>query len=68
LNEKESKVAKYCKTCDKVWLLIVASNEFLSSQFTPDSRLAQMQFTSSFDRVFVLEEPQNTIHEFQIAH
>jgi hypothetical protein len=68
LDEKKSKVIEYRKTCGEIWLLIVASREFFSSQFTPDSRLAQMRFTSSFDRVFLLEEPQNTIHEFQIAH
>ena len=68
LDEKESKVTEYRKTCEEVWLLIVASRDFLSSQFTPDSRLAQMQFTSSFDRVFLLEEPQNTFHEFQIIN
>jgi len=67
LDEKESKVTEYRKTCDEVWLLLVASSEFLSSQFTPDSSLEKMQFTSSFDRVFLLEEPRNTIHEFQIA-
>jgi hypothetical protein len=67
LDEKESKVTEYRKACDEVWLLIVASRDFFSSQFTPDSRLAQMQFASSFDRVFLLEEPQNTTHEFRIA-
>jgi hypothetical protein len=66
LDEKESRVADYRKTCDKVWLLIVASSDFFSSQFTPDSRLGQMKFKSSFGRIFLLEEPQNTIHEFQI--
>jgi hypothetical protein len=67
LDEKESRVIEYRKTCDGVWLLIIASRDFFSSQFTPDSRLAQIRFNSSFDRVFLLEEPQNTIHEFQIA-
>jgi len=67
LDEKESRVADYRKMCDKVWLLIVASRECFSSQYTRDSRLAQMQFNSSFDRVFLLEEPQNTIHEFQVG-
>lgn len=67
LDEKESKVTEYRRACESVWLLIVANSEFFSSQFTPDSRLAQMRFTSSFDRVFLLEEPQHTFHEFQIA-
>lgn len=67
LDEKESKVIDYRTVCENVWLLIVATREFLSSEFTPDSRLARMQFTSSFNRVFLLEEPQNIIHEFQIA-
>jgi hypothetical protein len=67
LDEKASKVIEYRKGCDEVWLLIVASRDFLSSQFTPDSRLAEIRFNSSFDRVFLLEEPQNTIHEFRIA-
>ncbi len=66
LDEKESKVADYRKRCAKVWLLIVASHDFFSSQFTPDSRLAGMKFKSSFDRVFLMEEPQETVHEFQI--
>lgn len=66
LDEKEPRVIDYRKTCEKVWLLIVASREFFSSQFTPDSSLGRMKFNSSFDRVFLLEEPQNAIHEFQI--
>jgi hypothetical protein len=67
LDEKESKVREYRKICDEVWLLIVASSDFFSSQFTLDSRIAQMQLTSSFDRVFLLEEPENAIHEFETA-
>jgi hypothetical protein len=66
LNDKESKVAGYRRTCNRVWLLIVASNDYFSSQFTSDSQLAQMEFDSSFDRVFLLEEPQKRIHEFQV--
>jgi hypothetical protein len=66
LNEKESKVAGYRKTCAQVWLLIVANSDYFSSQFTSDSRLVQLQFDSSFGRVFLLEEPQNRIYEFQV--
>ena len=66
LNEKESKVTGYRKTCDQVWLLIVASSGYFSSQFTSDSQLVQMKFDSSFDRIFLLEEPQNRIHEFRV--
>ena len=67
LDEKESRVIVYRKTCDNVWLLIVASSKYFSSQFMPNSRLGQMKFNSSFDRIFLLEEPQNKIHEFQIG-
>jgi hypothetical protein len=66
LDDKESRVIDYRKACDKIWLLIVANSNFFSSQFTPDSRLGQTKFNSSFNRVFLLEEPKNTIHEFQI--
>lgn len=66
LDEKEPRVIEYRKTCNAVWLLIVANAEFFSSQFTSDSHLNQMRFNTSFDRVFLLEEPQSTIHEFQI--
>lgn len=67
LDEKESKVIDYRKACNRVWLLIAANGNFFSSQFTPESRLGQMKFNSSFDRIFLIEEPQNRIHEFQIA-
>lgn len=66
LNAKESKVAGYRKTCDRVWLLIVASSEYFSSRFTPSSDVVQTKFDSSFGRVFLLEEPRNRVHEFQL--
>lgn len=66
LDEKESRIVEYRKKCDSVWLLIVANGAFFSSQFTLDSRLKKAAFETSFDRVFLLEEPQNTVHEFYV--
>jgi len=65
LDEKESKVSEYRKTCQTVWLLIVADRNFFSSTFSFEPNLLQMTFQSSFDRVFLLDEPQNSIYEFK---
>jgi len=65
LDEKESKVSEYRKTCQTVWLLIIADRAFFSSQFSPESNLSQTTFHSSFDRVFLLDEPQNSVYEFK---
>ena len=66
LDDKESRVSGYRQSCNRVWLLIVADRNFFSSQFTPNLSLSQIRFTSSFDRAFLLKEPQNQIYEFQI--
>jgi len=65
LDEKESKVSEYRKTCQSVWLLIIADRNFFSSTFSFEPNLLQMTFHSSFDRVFLLDEPQNSIYEFK---
>lgn len=63
LDEKESKIAGYRQFCRDLWLLIIADRAFFSSQFSPHPNLSQMTFASSFDRVFLLDEP--SIHEFK---
>jgi hypothetical protein len=65
LDEKESKVSEYRKTCQTVWLLIIADRNFFSAEFSFEPNLLQMKFNSSFDRVFLLDEPQNSIYEFK---
>jgi hypothetical protein len=65
LDEKESKVSGYRKTCQSVWLLVIADRNVFSSTFSFDPKLLQMTFQSSFDRVFLIDEPQNTIYEFK---
>ena len=66
LNEKEKKVAEYRKYCQKIWLLIVSDAEFFSSRFFQDDKLQCATFNSSFDRVFLLDEVRNSIHEFKV--
>jgi hypothetical protein len=65
LDEKEFKIAGYRRFCQKLWGLIIADRTFFSSQFSPHPKLLQMTFHSSFDRVFLLDEPQNLIYEFK---
>ena len=65
LDEKESKVSEYRKTCQTVWLLIIADRNFFSSAFSFEPNLLRITFQSSFDRVFLLDEPQNSIYEFK---
>lgn len=65
LDEKESKVFEYRKTCRSVWLLITADRNFFSSTFSFAPNLLQMKFQSSFDRVFLIDEPQNSVYEFK---
>jgi|ERR1035437_5574613 hypothetical protein len=66
MDEKKSKVATYRKYCQILWLLVIADKSFLSSSFSPHPNLSQTKFKASFDRVFLLEEPQNFICEFKI--
>jgi hypothetical protein len=66
LNEKEFKISGYRQVCRTVWLLIVANGEFLSSQFSPEPSIPKTRFSSSFDRVFLLETPGNSVHEINV--
>jgi hypothetical protein len=66
LDEKELKVSEYRKICQHLWLLIVASGEFLCSQFFPDRNLPTTRFYSSYERVFLLEEPCNKVYEIKV--
>jgi hypothetical protein len=68
LDEKESKIPEYRQSCRNLWLLIVADGTFLSSQFHQDQTIRNTTFCSSFDRVFLLHEPRNAIHEFKVEH
>jgi len=65
LDEKESKVLGYRKSCKEIWLLIVAAGAYFSSQFSPDPKLADIRFVSSFDRAFLLDEHRKSVHEFK---
>jgi len=66
LDEKEAKVSEYRKTCQAMWLLITADRNYSSSTFSFEPNLLQMTFQSSFDRVFLLDEPQNSVYEFKV--
>jgi hypothetical protein len=67
LDEKESKVAEYRKTCRAAWLLITADRNFFSSGFSFEPKLSQITFNSSFDRAFLIDEPQNSVYEFKTS-
>jgi len=43
----------------------LADSTFFSSHFSPNPNLSQMAFRSSFNRAFLLDEPQNSIYEFK---
>jgi hypothetical protein len=66
LDEKESKVAEYRKYCQNLWLLIIADANYFTSWFSQDKKLQCATFNSSFDRVFLLDEVRNSIHEFKV--
>ena len=65
IDAKEPKVSEYRKTRKKVWLLITADRNYFSSQFTAETGLDQVEFQTSFDRVFLIDEPQNLVYEFK---
>jgi hypothetical protein len=65
INAKESKVSEYRKASKKIWLLITADRNYFSSQFTAEVGLDQVEFQTSFDRVFLIDEPQNLVYEFR---
>jgi len=43
----------------------LADSTFFLSHFSPNPNLSQMAFRSSFNRAFLLDEPQNSIYEFK---
>lgn len=68
INSKEIKAENYRKHCAEVWLLIVATGAGLSSMF--DSRnedFAQEIYSSSFDKVFLLDGFHNRVYPLNVG-
>jgi len=68
LDEKEAKVSEYRTKCKNAWLLITADRNLASSTFSFSPSLLEISFNTSFDRAFLLDEPQNCVYEFKINH
>jgi hypothetical protein len=68
LDEKEAKVSEYRTKCKDAWLLITADRNLASSTFSFSPSLLEITFNTSFDRVFLLDEPQNSVYEFKTNH
>lgn len=66
LAGKEPRVPTYRKTCRELWLLIIAGGEFFSSQFPRNPNFSESRFYSSFNRVFVLDQTCNVVHEISV--
>lgn len=65
INGKELHVAQYRSICGNVWLLIVAEIP-ISSYFSPDEDFDGAIFSTSFDRVFILDVFRNRVRELAL--
>ena len=61
LSAKERKLNKYRESYDEVWLLLVVGSEGPSTWGVMHPELGHVEFTSSFDRVFIVSAPQSAI-------
>jgi hypothetical protein len=55
ISEKESRIDSYRARCDVIWLLMVTGVGMPSSHYDIPDDVSQYPFTTSFDRVFLLE-------------
>jgi hypothetical protein len=65
INQKNASYRTYRESCDECWLLIATSWNSPAQGFTLDSRAAKpcCLCTCAFDRVFILEECDQTLIE-----
>lgn len=66
LARKESKLKEYRNWCDEVWLLINCDIGQLSTDFAHDSNIFSKEFSSGFDRAFLLRHMADKIHELKL--
>jgi hypothetical protein len=66
LDHKEKKLPWYRQTCDSVWLLIVLDGGSPATYQSVDDGLFTLRYTSSFDRVFLMERFSEKLHELKL--
>jgi hypothetical protein len=66
LYAKNSKYATYRKKCDECWLVINADIESMATWFEFEVEVFQQTFTTSFDRVFLVQHFGGKAHELAL--
>jgi hypothetical protein len=67
LAAKEGKVHRYRRQCDEVWLVVSFDRGRLSTLFEPGEEALASQYVSGFDRVFLLRQVRNELHELRLV-
>jgi hypothetical protein len=63
---KESKLPAYQKRCSHNWLLITIDTAFMSTWFSSDECMERMEFTTDFDRVYILKSFENRVVRLKV--
>jgi hypothetical protein len=67
ITTKEHAISTYETDCTRRWLLIVAEGNSASTFFDPSTKTLQHSYSSSFDRIFLVEAFRRKVWELNIA-
>ena len=66
LLSKEPKLASYRAKCDEAWLVINSDIESMATWFEFEPALLEEHFSTSFDRIYVVQHFRGVAHELRI--
>ena len=66
LDSKNDKVEEYLQACDKVWLIIVADEQYISSNIDIPGAVANNVYKSAFEQVFIFDRISKSVFPLQL--
>ncbi len=67
ITTKEHAISTYRTDCTGRWLLVVAEGNSASTFFDPSTKTLQHSYSSSFDRIFLVEAFRRKVWELKVA-
>src|SRR4030095_7782649 len=67
ITTKEHAISTYETDCTRRWLLIVAEGNSASTFFDPSTKTLQHSYSSSFDRIFLVETFRRKVWELNVS-